>query len=252
MLTPWKESYDQPRQHIPFSLDNSTSIKLEKWGVSSQGLISWVVLIQAVNYGSEAFCKYLCTLIRDFPSENLSGADSQWYLRGPSASSLEHQDFWVLHSWRLRCSTLHEDGLGPGVWPQGNYWVSWGPQCCCLCVTSSGRKYGWRKCVKTPCFSQCGCLPSWVLPVIVGSRGLSVSHGEVFPVCVVGAQEGNVLIVNIKQHFFNLHDRPLKTDDTWGKSSKDEEEERKVRDGFFSGKVTLWIYFHLLKCPSLC
>ena len=76
---------------------------------SMQGLISWVVLIQTVNYISEAFCKYLCTLIRDFPSESLGGADSQWYLRGPSASSLEHQDFWVLHSWRLRCSTLHED-----------------------------------------------------------------------------------------------------------------------------------------------
>ena len=29
----------------------------------------------------------------------------------------------------------------------------------------------------------------------VGSRGLSVPHGEVFPVCVVGAQEGDVLIV---------------------------------------------------------
>ena len=73
----------------------------------------------------------------------------------------------------------------------------------------------------------------------VGSKGLSVPHGEVFPVCVVGAQEGDVLIVSIKQHLFNLHDRSLKTDDTGGKSSKDEEEEIKVRDGFFSGKVTL-------------
>lgn len=169
---------------------------------SMQGLISWVVLIQAINYGSEAFCKYLCTLIRDFPSESLGGADSQWYLRGPSASSLEHQDFWVLHSWRLRCSTLHEDGLRPGLWPQGNYWVSWGPQCCCVCVTSSGGKYGWRKYVKTR-FYQCGCLLSWVPPMTVGSRGLSVPHGEVFPECVVGAQEGNVLVVSIKQHLFN-------------------------------------------------
>ena len=150
---------------------------------SMQGLISWVVLIQAVNYISEAFCKYLCTLISDFPSESLGGADSQWYLRGPSASSLEHQDFWVLHSWRLRCSTLHEDGLGPGLWPQGNYWVSWGPQHCCVCVTSSGGKYGWRKCVKTPCFSQCGCLLSWVPPMTVGSRGLPVPQWGLPCVC---------------------------------------------------------------------
>ena len=31
----------------------------------------------------------------------------------------------------------------------------------------------------------------------VGSRGLSVPHGEVFPVCVVEAWKGNVLIVSI-------------------------------------------------------
>ena len=64
-------------------------------------------------------------------------------------------------------------------------------------------------------------------------------HSEVFPVCVVGAQQGNVLIVSIKQHFFNLHDRPLKTHDTWGKSSKDEEEERK-EDNYFHHSCLIW------------
>ena len=29
--------------------------------------------------------------------------------------------------------------------------------------------------------------------------------------CVVGAQEGDVLTLSIKQHVFNFHDRPLKT-----------------------------------------
>ena len=44
-----------------------------------------------------------------------------------------------------------------------------------------------------------------------GHRGLSVPHGEGFPVCGVGAQEGGVLTLNIKQNVFNFQDRPLKT-----------------------------------------
>ena len=44
-----------------------------------------------------------------------------------------------------------------------------------------------------------------------GHRRLSVPHGEGFPVCGVGAQEGAVLTLSIKQHAFHFHDRPLKT-----------------------------------------
>ena len=39
------------------------------------------------------------------------------------------------------------------------------------------------------------CYPWWGLPCV----------------CVVGAQEGDVLTLSIKQHVFNFHDRPLKT-----------------------------------------
>ena len=42
-------------------------------------------------------------------------------------------------------------------------------------------------------------------------QGTVCSYGEGFPVCVVGAQQGDVLTVSIKQHVFNFHDRPLKT-----------------------------------------
>ena len=37
------------------------------------------------------------------------------------------------------------------------------------------------------------------------------SHGEGFTVCVVGAQEGDVLTLSIKYHVFHLLDTPLKT-----------------------------------------
>ena len=74
--------------------------------------------------------------------------------------------------------------------------------------------------------------PSWDC----GHRGLSVPHGEGFPVCVVGAQEGDVLALSIKYHVFHLLDTPLKTPVTWGISPEEEESERKrVSNGSFSG-----------------
>ena len=53
----------------------------------------------------------------------------------------------------------------------------------------------------------------WELPVLSpslesGHRGLSVPHGEGFPVSVVGAQEGDVLTLSIKYHVFHLFDTP--------------------------------------------
>ena len=66
-----------------------------------------------------------------------------------------------------------------------------------------------------------------------GHRGLSVPQGEGFPVCVVGAQEGGVLILSIKQHVFHFHDRTVKTH---GQRSP-EEEKAGVRHGSFSGRV---------------
>ena len=66
-----------------------------------------------------------------------------------------------------------------------------------------------------------------------GHRGLSVPHGDGFPACVVGAQEGGVLSLSIKQHVFHFHDRTVKTH---GRRSP-EEERTGVRHGSFFGKV---------------
>ena len=51
--------------------------------------------------------------------------------------------------------------------------------------------------------------------------------------CVVGAQEGGVLTLSIKQHVFHFHDRTVKTH---GQRSP-EEESTGVRHSSFSGKV---------------
>ena len=81
-----------------------------------------------------------------------------------------------------------------------------------------------------------------------GHRGLSVPQCEGFPVCVVGAQEGNVLTLSTKQHVFHFHDRTLKTH---GRRSP-EEERTGVRHGSFSGRVIFSVDSHtaFLKCPS--
>ena len=63
--------------------------------------------------------------------------------------------------------------------------------------------------------------------------------------CVVGAQEGDVLTLSIKQHVFNFHYRTVKTH---GRRSP-EEERTGVRHGSFSGKVIFHLSF--LICPSL-
>jgi hypothetical protein len=66
-----------------------------------------------------------------------------------------------------------------------------------------------------------------------GHGGLSVPHGDGFHACVVGAQEGGVLSLSIKQHVFHFHDRTVKTH---GRRSP-EEERTGVRHGSFFGKV---------------
>ena len=54
---------------------------------------------------------------------------------------------------------------------------------------------------------------------------------------MVGAQEGDVSTLSIKQHVFHSHDRPLKTC-VPSESPEEKEDERKgVRHGSFSGKV---------------
>ena len=81
-----------------------------------------------------------------------------------------------------------------------------------------------------------------------GHRGLSVPQGEGFPVCVVGAQEGEVLTLSIKQHVFNFHGRTVETHGRRGP----EEERIGVRHGSFSGSVIFSVDSHtaFLKCPS--
>ena len=68
-------------------------------------------------------------------------------------------------------------------------------------------------------------------------------------VCVVGAQERDVLTLSIKECVFSFHDRTVKTHG-W-RSPK--EENAGVRDGSFSGRVIFSVDSHtaFLKCPSL-
>ena len=87
--------------------------------------------------------------------------------------------------------------------------------------------------------------PSWDS----GHRGLSVPHSEGYPVCVTGAQKGDVLTLSIKRPVFNFHDRTLKTCVAWGSPEVEEEERKGVRHGSFSGKVIFSLSF--LKCPAL-
>ena len=87
--------------------------------------------------------------------------------------------------------------------------------------------------------------PSWD----GGHRGLSVPHSEGCPVCVTGAQKGDVLTLSIKRPVFNFHDRTLKTCVAWGSPEVEEEERKGVRHGSFSGKVIFSLSF--LKCPAL-
>ena len=49
--------------------------------------------------------------------------------------------------------------------------------------------------------------------------------------CVVGTQEGNVLIVSIKQHFFNLHDRLMISE---GKAQKMKKKKEKKTTTFIT------------------
>ena len=51
--------------------------------------------------------------------------------------------------------------------------------------------------------------------------------------CVVGAQEGGVLTLNIKQHVFNFKDRPLKTHIARGSPEEEEGERRKSLEWLF-------------------
>ena len=75
--------------------------------------------------------------------------------------------------------------------------------------------------------------PSWDS----GHRGLSVPHGEVLPVCVVGTQEWAVLTLSTKQHVFHFLDTPLKIPVAWGCPEEEGGEKAGVRNGSFSGKV---------------
>ena len=53
------------------------------------------------------------------------------------------------------------------------------------------------------CLSPGGCLHAPL--VTVGSRGLALPYGEVFPVCGCGTGKG-MLILSLKQPVFNFQD----------------------------------------------
>ena len=66
--------------------------------------------------------------------------------------------------------------------------------------------------------------------------------------CVVGAQEREVLTLSIKQNVFNFHGRTVETHGRRGP----EDERTGVRHGSFSGRVIVSVDSHIafLKCSS--
>ena len=126
--------------------------------------------------------------------------------------------------------------------------MSSGTPCCCVHDASQGGECDPRESVGKSHVGLCmgvdhpeSLLRQW-------PQGTVYSHGEGFPVCVVGAQEGGVLILSTKQHVFHFHDRTVKTH---GRRSP-EEEKAGVRHGSFSGRVIFSVDSHtaFLKCPS--
>ena len=168
-----------------------------------------------------------------------------WILRwapGILASTSETE----IRPWRRGGpSALSGAGPGPAVWPEGDRGVSGGAPCCCVLEASPGGECDPRKVWESPVLVSVRELPVLSPSWDSGHRGLSVPHGEGFPVCVVGAEEGGMLTPSIIQHVFHFHGRTVKTH---GRKSPEEERTR-VRHGSFSGKVILSLSF--LKRPSL-
>ena len=146
-------------------------------------------------------------------------------------------------------SALSGAGPGPTVWPEGDHGVSGGPPAAVDMKPHQEGSVIREKVWESPVLVSLGELtvlsPSWDS----GHKALSVPHDEGFPMWIVGAQEGGVLTICIKQHVFNFHDRTVKTH---GRRSP-EEERTGVRHGSFSGRVIFSVDSHtaFLKCPSL-
>ena len=106
-----------------------------------------------------------------------------------------------------------------------------------LCTWGLTRRGMW-------CQGKCGKVP--VLDSVLELTVLSPSwdsghrwlfHMVRFSLCVVGTQEGAMLILSIKQHVFHFLDTPLKTPVAWGCPEEEGEEKAGVRNGSFSSKV---------------
>ena len=78
---------------------------------------------------------------------------------------------------------------------------------------SPGEECDPRESVGKSCVGLCAgvACPESLLRQWAQGTGDCVPHGEGFPVSVVGAQEGGVLTLSIKQHVFCFHDRTVKT-----------------------------------------
>lgn len=140
------------------------------------------------------------------------------------------------------------------VWTQ-SYWVSYkGPQCCCVCVTSSGGSIVKESMWKLFFLSVGVYCPESLLWRAVED---CLFHMVRSSLCVCGWNMGREC-GNCKHlgTFLQLAWQTSKdSHDTWGKAQKLRKKKKEVRDGFFSGKVILWIYSQsvlIKKCPSLC
>ena len=126
--------------------------------------------------------------------------------------------------------------------------MSGGAPSCCVHDASPGAECDLRDSVGKSYVGLCAGVDDPESLLRQWPQGTVYSHGEGFPVCVVGAQEGGVLILSTKQHVFHFHDRTVKTH---GRRSP-EEEKAGVRHGSFTGRVIFSVDSHtaFLKCPS--
>ena len=76
------------------------------------------------------------------------------------------------------------------------------------------------------------------------SRGLSLPHGAVSPVCVVVAQEAGVLILSLR-NLLNFQDYLQRLMLSEQEAQKGRKKKKGVRNGCFSGKVSFSVILRL-------
>ena len=84
MLTPWKKSYDQPRQHIKKNITLSTKVKVKSLSCVRLFMTPWTVAYQAPPSMGFARQEYRSGV----PSPSLSGPITSWQIDGETVETV--------------------------------------------------------------------------------------------------------------------------------------------------------------------